>query len=52
MIEIKNLVKKYDEHLIFNNINLSIDKNKITIILGKSGCGKTTLLRLISGLEK
>ena len=34
---------------IFENMNLEIDNNKITIVLGKSGCGKTTLLRMIAG---
>lgn len=37
---------------VLDGINLEIPKNKITIILGRSGCGKTTLLRLVSGLEK
>lgn len=37
---------------MFNNLNLDIESDKITVILGKSGCGKTTLLRLISNLEK
>lgn len=37
---------------IFENMNLNIDNREITIILGKSGCGKTTLLRMIAGLKK
>ena len=37
---------------VLDGINLEIPQNKITIILGRSGCGKTTLLRLVSGLEK
>ena len=36
---------------VLNGINLDIPTNKITIILGRSGCGKTTLLRLVAGLE-
>ena len=36
---------------VLNGINLDIPKNKITVILGRSGCGKTTLLRLVAGLE-
>ena len=55
MIEILNLSK----HFFINNkridvlkeLNLTIKKDKITVILGRSGCGKTTLLRLIAGLE-
>ena len=36
---------------VLDGIDLEIPQNKITIILGRSGCGKTTLLRLVSGLE-
>lgn len=36
---------------VLSGINLNIPENKITVILGKSGCGKTTLLRLVGGLE-
>ena len=36
---------------VLNGINLDIPTNKITVILGRSGCGKTTLLRLVAGLE-
>ena len=35
---------------VLDGIDLEIPANKITIILGRSGCGKTTLLRLVSGL--
>ena len=52
MIEIRDLIKKFNDHYVFNNLNLDIESDKITVILGKSGCGKTTLLRLISNLEK
>ncbi len=37
---------------VLRGINLSLNSGKITVILGKSGCGKTTLLRLTGGLEK
>ena len=40
------------EKKVFENLNLNIENDKVTIILGKSGCGKTTLLRIIAGLEK
>ena len=36
---------------VLDQINLNIPSNKITVILGRSGCGKTTLLRLVAGLE-
>ena len=55
MIEILNLSKHFfingKRIDVLKELNLSIKKNKITIILGRSGCGKTTLLRLIAGLE-
>ena len=50
MISIKNLTKKYDSKIVFNNLNLDIEENKITVILGESGVGKTTLLNVIAGL--
>ena len=55
MIEILNLSKHFfinDKRIdVLRELNLSIKKDKITVILGRSGCGKTTLLRLIAGLE-
>ncbi|WMY97090.1 MAG: phospholipid ABC transporter ATP-binding protein MlaF [Arsenophonus sp.] len=49
IIKIKNMFFSRGKNLIFNNINLSIPRGKITAIMGPSGIGKTTLLRLISG---
>ena len=55
MIEILNLSKHFfinDKRIdVLKELNLTIKKEKITVILGRSGCGKTTLLRLIAGLE-
>ncbi len=55
MIEISNLSKHFfigEKRIdVLRELNLSIKKDKITVILGRSGCGKTTLLRLIAGLE-
>ncbi|NLT18110.1 MAG: Bicarbonate transport ATP-binding protein CmpD [Firmicutes bacterium ADurb.Bin080] len=45
---LKNINKKYGNIDIFNNFNLFIPDNKITIVLGDSGVGKTTLLNIIS----
>lgn len=50
MITIKNLTKKYDEKIVYDNFNLEIKKRKITVILGESGSGKTTLLNILAGL--
>ncbi|MGM9849946.1 MAG: energy-coupling factor ABC transporter ATP-binding protein [Bacilli bacterium] len=51
MIVINKLSFKYDYRVIFNNLCLSIKKGKFTTILGNNGCGKSTLVRLLTGLE-
>ncbi len=47
---IKQLVKRYEDELILNHINLSIAEGEFLVILGPSGCGKSTLLNCITGL--
>lgn len=51
-MEIKNLTKTFGDKIIFNDFSITIPKNYITFIMGESGCGKTTLLRIIAGLDK
>ena len=46
-IEIQNLTKSFGDNKVLQGVNLTIEKNKSTIILGKSGCGKSVLLKLI-----
>ncbi|PKI13128.1 phospholipid ABC transporter ATP-binding protein MlaF [Colwellia sp. 12G3] len=52
LVEIENLTFKRGERVIYDDISLSIPKGKITAIMGPSGIGKTTLLRLIGGQIK
>lgn len=50
MIKITNLTKKYGDNVIYQNFDMSIEKCKVTVILGESGSGKTTLLNVLAGL--
>lgn len=52
LLEIKNLSKNYENKPILEDINLSIEKGTIMGIIGPTGCGKTTLLRIIDLLER
>jgi phospholipid/cholesterol/gamma-HCH transport system ATP-binding protein len=47
IIEVSNLVAKYGEDLILDDISVNIYPNEVTVILGGSGCGKTTFLKNI-----
>ena len=52
MIKIENLSLNFENKKIFNQQNLSVDDNKMTVIVGSNGVGKTTLLKVISGAIK
>ena len=52
MIEIKNLDFGYKSQPVFKNISLCFEKGNIYGLLGENGVGKTSLLKLISGLQK
>lgn len=49
-IVLQNIELTYQQEIIFSKLNLTITANKITCLLGKSGVGKSTFLRLIAGL--
>lgn len=52
-VVLKNLIKSYDgKKNIIDDINLEINDKEFIVLVGSSGCGKSTILRLISGLEE
>nr|WP_286674096.1 MULTISPECIES: ABC transporter ATP-binding protein [unclassified Clostridium] len=50
IIEFEGICKSYGNKEILKNLNLCIDKGEFLTIIGSSGCGKTTLLKLVNGL--
>lgn len=52
LVQTNNLTKQYGQHKAVNNVNLSVRKGEIYGLIGRNGAGKTTVLRLISGLSK
>ena len=52
VLEIRNLVKKFDGHIILNDLDMNVQEGEVVVIFGPSGCGKSTLLRCIYGLEE
>ena len=51
MLKIKNVNKHFDGKKILDNVSLSVGKGEIAILLGASGVGKSTLLRILNNLE-
>lgn len=49
-IEYKNIKKAYGDKVIIEKFNLSVEKGEFVTIIGSSGCGKTTVLKMINGL--
>ncbi|AQW22223.1 polar amino acid ABC transporter ATP-binding protein [Lentilactobacillus curieae] len=52
MLEVKNLVKRFGNRTIIDDLSVQVKDQEILSVVGPSGAGKTTLLRCITGLEK
>jgi len=52
MIEIKGLTKSFNTHKVLDNLNLTIEKGSTCVIIGRSGCGKSVLLKHIVSILK
>ena len=52
MLQVKNLNKSFGKNKVLNDINFDVKSGQVAVLLGKSGAGKTTILRCINGLEE
>lgn len=50
-MHIQEICKSFGEHEVLKHVNIEIEQGEFFTLLGSSGCGKTTLLRCISGFE-
>ena len=51
LIELRDVVFSYAGHTVVDGVSLQVDRGELVALLGPNGCGKTTILRLINGLE-
>lgn len=52
LIELRDICKSYEDNVVLDHFNLTVEENEFVTMLGPSGCGKTTLLRIVGGFEK
>src|SRR5882724_7108560 len=51
-IRIENVTKKFGDFIAVNDVSLNVYRGELFSLLGGSGCGKTTLLRMLAGFEE
>ncbi|PLX87219.1 MAG: ABC transporter ATP-binding protein [Desulfuromonas sp.] len=51
VLQLDDISQAYDRHLVVRNLSLTLNQGEIGCLLGESGCGKTTVLRIIAGFE-
>lgn len=51
-IEFRHICKSYGDKSVLDGFNLSVEKGEFVTVIGSSGCGKTTVLKLVNGLLK
>ena len=51
LLELQNITAGYDKNVILKDFNLNVERGELVSLLGSSGCGKTTTLRLIAGFS-
>lgn len=51
LVDIRGLTKSFNGNVVLDHIDLQLERGSTTAVVGASGCGKTTLLRLIAGFE-
>lgn len=52
MIRLEHVTKSFGEQIVLDDLNLTVREGEILTVIGRSGCGKTTMLRMINGLQK
>jgi polar amino acid transport system ATP-binding protein len=51
LVDLKDVVKRYGTNTVLNGVSLAVEKGEIIAIIGRSGSGKSTMLRCVNGLE-
>jgi len=52
LVQVQGLAKRYGDATVFDNVNFTLTEGEFVCIIGHSGCGKTTILNVLAGLEQ